>query len=286
MRNHTVGTHPRAFLVLCGSLLLFALALSGMRAHAAGGAYQLGVFPHLSAGQIENIYAPMAVDFSKVLGRSVTLKTKSSFEDFMNELDKQAYDIAFVQPFDYVWAHDKHGYLPLARFGEPLHGVIVVKTSSPLHTLHDLKGKKVGLPPEVAAVSHLTKMALLEAKIHPQTDTALQYYKGHDSCLQQLLIGNIDACGTAAYPLRFFENKWQVKFKVLAQTPSIPHSLFIAHPRVSKEERDAILKTILSWDETDAGRKLLEKGEFMPFAAANDAEYMPVRIYSRNTLNK
>lgn len=262
------------------------LASSGHFARAEESGYQLGVFPHLAAGQIENMFAPMAADFSKALGRPVALKTKPTFEGFMAELDKQVYDIAFVQPFDYVWAHDKHGYIPLARRGELLAGLIVVKMDSPLRSLQDLKGKKVGLPPEVAAVSHLTKMALLDAKVDPSTDTTLQYYKAHDSCLQQLLIGEVDACGTAAYPVRFFENKWNIKFRVLGETQTIPHSLFIAHPRVPKQERDAIQKTILSWAETESGKQLLEKFELKSFIPATDAEYSTVRAYTRKMQKK
>lgn len=277
--NQPIVTTNRGITLLSVLLLLMALPLQP--AHADEASYQLGVFPHLAAGQIENLFAPMAADLSRAIGRTVVLKTKPTFEAFMEELDDQVYDIAFVQPFDYVRAHDKHGYIPLARRGEPLAGLIAVKTDSPLRSLGELKGKKIGLPPEVAAVSHLTKMALLQAKIDPRTDTKLQYYKAHDSCLQQLLIGEIDACGTAAYPLRFFENKWDVKFRVLAQTQTISHSLFIVHPRVSKQAREAILKTILSWAETRSGRQLLEKGELKPFIAVTDAEYNAVRAYTR-----
>lgn len=274
-----------------GWLLLSMIALVCLPAHAREtaakpAAYQLGVFPHLAAGQIENTFAPMALDFSKALGRPVALKTKPSFEDFMRELDNQTYDIAFVQPFDYVWAHDRHGYIPLARRGEPLAGLIVVKPTSPLRTLEELKGRKIGTPPEVAAVSHLTKMALLKAGIDPRQDVQVQYYKAHDSCLQQLLIGEIDACSTAAYPLRFFENKWNVTFRVLAETQTISHSLFIVHPRVSAKHREIIRKTILSWDKTKAGRLLLERGELKPFIAVTDAEYGEVRKYARQMQGK
>lgn len=270
------------------SLILF-LSLAGwlgMPAHAKETAarpvaYQLGVFPHLAAGQIENMFAPIAQDFSKALGRPVVLKTKPSFEDFMRELDNQTYDIAFVQPFDYVWAHDRHGYVPLARRGEPLAGLIVVKPESPLRSLAQLKGRKIGMPPEVAAVSHLAKMALLQAGIDPRKDVKVLYYKAHDSCLQQLLIGEIDACSTGAYPLRFFENKWNVNFRILAETQSISHSLFIVHPRVSAKDREIIKKTILSWDKTQAGRLLLERGELKPFVAVTDEEYGEVRKYTR-----
>ena len=281
MHNPTVIVKHKISILFWALSFIVLLASSRHFAHAEESGYQLGVFPHLAAGQIENMFGPMAADLSKALGRPVILKTKSSFEAFMSELDKQVYDIAFVQPFDYVWAHDKYGYIPLARRDEPLVGLIVVKPESPLQSLQELKGKKIGLPPEVAAVSHLTKMALLEAKINPRTDIKVQYYKAHDSCLQQLLIGEIDACGTAAYPMRFFENKWKVKFRVIAETPTISHSLFIVHPRVSKQERDVILKIILSWGKTEFGKQLLEKNNLKPFIPVTDVEYNAVRAYSR-----
>ncbi len=243
--------------------------------------YLFGVFPHLAAGQIENMFAPVAAELSRVLGRPVHLKTKPSFEGFMKELEKETYDVAFVQPFDYVWAHDKYGYQPLARRDEPLLGVIAVKPDSSFQSLQDLRGKRVGLPPEVAAVSHLTKMALLQVKIDPRKDVMLQHYKAHDSCLHQLLVGDVDACGTAAYPVRFFEDKWDVKFRVLSTTQTIPHSLFIAHPRVSKGDRELIKKTIVSWSGSEAGRKLLEQTGLKPFVSTDNAEYDVVRAYTR-----
>ncbi len=64
--------------------------------------YVFGVFPHLAVARLEKIYAPIAADFGRVLERKVYLRTKPRFEKFMAELRKQTYDIAFVQPFDYV----------------------------------------------------------------------------------------------------------------------------------------------------------------------------------------
>lgn len=272
---------------LVGALFFLTLMVwPGQSARAEQPGYQLGVFPHLAAGQVENTFAPMAADFSKATGRPVVLKTKPTFEAFMYELNKQTYDIAFVQPFDYVRARDEHGYIPLARRGEPLNGLFVVKPDSPLRTLEDTRGKIIGLPPKVAAVSHLAKMALLQAKINPSKDVRLQHYKVHDTCLQQLLLGEIDVCTTAAFPLRFFENEHKIKLKVLAETQTISHSLFIVHPRVSEKDRDAILKAILSWPETESGRRILEKGQLKPFIAVTDAEYDSVREYSRKMQNK
>ncbi|MDH4276151.1 MAG: phosphate/phosphite/phosphonate ABC transporter substrate-binding protein, partial [Gammaproteobacteria bacterium] len=47
----------------------------------------LGVFPHVAAAQIENLYAPMVADLGLSLGRPIQLKTKTSFEGFVSELE-------------------------------------------------------------------------------------------------------------------------------------------------------------------------------------------------------
>lgn len=242
--------------------------------------YVFGVFPHLAVARLEKIYAPMAADFGRALERKVYFRTKPSFEKFMAELRNQTYDIVFVQPFDYVWAHE-YGYLPLARRGEPLTAQIMVAESSPLESLKDLKGLVVALPPAEAAVSHLTKMALLDAGLDPQKNVGLQYTKSHDSCLQRLLIGAVDACGTAAGPVRFFQTRMNVSFRVLGKSLTIPHALIAVHKRVPEDERERLRETIVSWGDTPAGQKLLERGELKPFQTVADAEYDVVRKYWR-----
>src|SRR5258705_1289321 len=111
----------------------------------------------------------MARDFEAKLGRPVRLSSKAAYAAFGDELRNETYDIALVQPFDYVDAHDKHGYLPLARRGEALEAVIVVRQDSPLANIRDLKGRIVSHPPPDAAGSHLTSMAFRDVSIHPPT---------------------------------------------------------------------------------------------------------------------
>lgn len=238
--------------------------------------YLFGVFPHLAVARLEKIYAPIAADFGRALDRRVYFRTKPSFEKFMEELRKQTYDIVFLQPFDYVWAHDS-GYLPLARRGEPLTAQIMIAEDSPLHALKDLKGGVVALPPAEAAVSHLAKLALLDAGLDPHRDVSLQYTKSHDSCLQRLLIGAVDACVTAAGPARFFQARMKVSFHILARSQTIPHALIAVHSRVPENERERLRAAILSWPDSPEGRRLLAAGELTPFQLALDDDYDVVR---------
>jgi phosphonate transport system substrate-binding protein len=264
-------------------LIALGMACCGTTALAAEPPYEFGVFPYLPQTRIHELYSPIAADFEAKLGRQVQLSSKARYETFAEELRKSTYDIAFVQPFDYVDAHDKHGYLPLARRVGDLEGLIVVRRDSPLTSIQDLKGRIVANPPADAAVSQVTSMALWDAGIHPSTGVKRDYGRNHFTCLQSVLIGAADACGTAQQPLRTLESGQAMpRFRVLHKTVRMPHALFVVHKRVSRKDREALLKTIVDWPKTEEGRRILDRGQFIPFVAASDTDYEVVREYVRD----
>ena len=270
----------RARRILCA----IGTALCAGQAHAAEKQYAFGVFPYLPLATIYELYAPVATDFEAKVRRRVQLSSKSGYESFNGQLRKQIYDIAFVQPFDYVEAYDKYGYLPLARKKGDLQALIVVRQDSPLRTIRDLKGRTLANPPADAAVSHLTSMALRDAGIDPATGVKRFYGKNHFACLQSVLIGAADACGTAEQPLRTLKHEGQITIplRVLHKTVRIPPALFVAHRRVPEKDRDILLRTIVGWPNTQEGKAIIKAGRFVPFVAAKDSDYEVVRRYVRN----
>lgn len=243
-------------------------------------AYQFGVFPYLPPTKLQTLFTPISRDFEQKLEKDVRISSKPSYAEFTEGLTEEMYDIAFVQPFDYVKAHDKHNYLPLARRGGALSAIIIVRKDSPLTAIEDLKGKVIANPPRVAAVSQLTSMTLLEADINPTKDVTREYGKSHFSCMQSVLIGTADACGTAKQALAHFEEKqMEERFRILHTTTSVPHSLFVVHKRVSESVRELLLNTILNWPNNEPGRSILDNGHFIPFVQAKDDEYDAVRKF-------
>jgi phosphonate transport system substrate-binding protein len=276
----TAMASSRARAVACAIALgLFAGPVPGSERP-----YAFGVFPYLPLTKIHDLYAPMAQSFEAKLGRPVQLGSKAAYGAFSEDLRRQTYDIAFVQPFDYIEAHDRHGYLPLARRAGYLEAIIVVRRDSPFRSIEDLRGKTLANPPADAAVSQVTTMALWEAGINPSAEVVRSFGRNHFTCLQSVLIGVADACGTAEQPLRTLENgEPSSRFRVLHKTVRIPHALFVVHKRVSRKHREALQKTIVDWSRTEEGKKILERGQFVPFVAAHDAEYEVVRQYVRGT---
>lgn len=226
----------------------------------------------------------MASDFSAKLGASVIVSSKPDFRSFAETLRQEEYDIALIQPFDYVNAHDKHNYLPLVCRGEPLKMIVIVKNDSPIRKLSDLKGRIIANPPEVAAVSRLTSKALKEAGLNPISDVKREYGKTHFSCAQSVLIGTADACGTAPQALRNFEKEKKLAshFRVIHESTPFPNVLLVVHKRVPKKDREILRKTILAWPNTAEGRKILDVGEFTHFIDVKDKDYDPVRAFLKS----
>ena len=242
-----------------------------------GTAYSLGVFPHLPPRDLEKVFAPLAGDLGKAVNKKVMLGSSATFDKFAANLDEEEYDIAFVQPFDYVRAADEHGYLPLATRKEKLSAIIVTGENSPVKSVADLRGKKLALPPSSSAVSRLLRAYLRNHGIDPDRDIELIHYRTHFSCMQQVIIGEVMACGTAPPTRHYFESKYNVTLPIIAETRGIPHALWIIHKRVPLKDREIILQRILSWGKTKEGKRMLADGRLAPYVPVTDAAYNIVR---------
>lgn len=160
-------------------LLPLLLMLISTNGHADGMAegYKFGVFPYLPTNRIKKVYTPVAQDFENTVGQSVTLRTKKSYKEFKKALFKGEYDIAFIQPYDYIEAYDRYDYLPLVRRGVPLRTVIIVKKDSAINNLTELKGKIIATPGALSAVAKIMDQSLSENGFDMNTDVARKYKK-------------------------------------------------------------------------------------------------------------
>ncbi len=109
-----------------------------------------------------------------------------------------------------------------------------------------------------AAVSHLTKIALIEAGFEPGLDVAVKHFKNDESCLQQIDIESANVCGTSRTVVRIFTAMRPIQLRELSVTRAMPHVLYTVHLRVSKEDRESLKRVILAWHKTKGGGNGLE----------------------------
>ena len=269
-------------MVLLACLALLAGPIQETRAAEPNGpsGYRFGVFPYLPALAIDRIFGSIAASFATELDRPVYLKTRSTFEKFSDDLDSQAFDIIFVHPFFYVQAATDSHYLPLARVEGRLSAVAIVRSERPWRAWSDLASRTIALPPALAAVSELARVALIDAGLTPGIDTTLRHYRTKASCVQAVSIGSADACVLPRFVLPQIKAVGDGKLRIMAETPAINHLIFAIHPRVPDLDRKKLLALILSWPDTDQGRAILAAGSWPRFVAAQDADYADVRNFN------
>lgn len=264
---------------------LLALAFQGYAAEpsstpqTAPAVYHLGIFPYMAPRQTIMFYGPVAADMQQALGHPVKLESQRSFTDFTQALALHTYDIALIQPFDYPQVVEKEGYIPLARLSAPLVTQFFVRDDSQYHKLSDLRGTMIAMPPAKSANARMAMRALIDNHLTPGRDVEIRYFNSHDSCLQQVWVGNASACTSAMPPVRVFQKRMQAKVRTIYSTPPIPHVLFVADPRVPETDREILKQLIIGWASQSNGRKLLKNLGFLGFKAVDTKEYEQMRHY-------
>lgn len=274
-----------AIVALAAYLQTPALAGPPDNKKEADSSYVLGVYPALPISQMEKIFSPMALEIGQAINRRIHFQSSSTFERYAARVAQGEFDIAFLHPFDYVRHAKKAGYVPIVRKNENLSAIVVVPNGSPLRSVQDLKGKTIAMPPEGSAVSILAKIFLVRAGLNPGQDVTLRYFETHDSALQSILIEDTDAACTCRAVLRYFESKMETKFNVVAESASIPHSLYAVHSRVPDNEmdviKDVLLNTMLLGVPLDLRKTFVVDGK-KPFIRVSDSDMDEVRSYLKD----
>lgn len=279
--NYGQTSHRICNTVVLALLLIAFFILSGQASASETnpGVYRLGIFPYMAPRQTIKYYGPIAADMEQALAHQIKLESQRSFSDFTQALALHAYDFALIQPFDYPEVVEKQGYLPLARLSVPLVTQFYVRSDSHYHTLEDLRGTTIAMPPAKAANSRMALRALYDNKLIPGHDVNIRYFSSHDSCIQQVWVGNASACTTAPPPIKVFQKRMQAHLRPIYDTPPIPHVLFVADPRVPAEERAKLQQRIISWGQDAHSRQMLKDLGFPPFVAVKPGEYAMMRHY-------
>lgn len=228
-------------------LIVFLLGIS-MPSYAVapvGNGYVMGVFPFLPAANLEGIFAPISAEVSEAINRPVKLRLSLTYDAFINALRDETFDIVHMHPFDYVRYGRAHGYIPLVARSEELYAVFSVKSGSKTSKISELRGLRVGTPPETGAITYLALDALRKSGLTASKDVTVTSYPNHFACLQQLQIGSVDACATSLPTLRTFESQFGLKFKRVGTSLTMPHTMFAVHKRVPASDREQIRTVLL-----------------------------------------
>lgn len=244
------------------------------------------VLPVESPVAVYESFLPLTRHLEKILDRKIKLTVAKNAESALEAMKRQEADILYVCSVFYVIAHDKYGYLPVARSLEDgkreEKGVIVVRDDSDIRSLSDLKGRTLALGSRYCATSNLLPRLMIKEAGLSEEDLFTIDISGHNKwAVLSVLSGFHDSAGVSESAVEAYRGKG---VRYVAVSPPSPNFVFIVKSSLSSDirERIKVILTGISRKNADSSRILNSMGKNLTgFEPADDRHYDSVRDLMR-----
>lgn len=204
-------------------------------------------------------YRPLLDMLAKELKRPVRLQVVDKYANFEKGLTEEKYELAFVHPAHVGLQAVKSGnYIGLvtAKGFTDYRARVMVKKESPLKSIAELRGKKIGVPSSESITTVMFTANLRELKFD-QPEKAFTVTRYQDAVPFMVENGFVDAGVTGSAAV---EKAWVAKGgRVIGETKPVPIKQFIASKKLSEAERARIQGLLLSLPDSESGKNALSK---------------------------
>jgi phosphonate transport system substrate-binding protein len=246
------------------SLLLLAAA---PWAHALTFAVNEGVTYRVSSDETRSHYAAIAADLTKLLGQPVTVEPVADYKALRKGLSDKAYDLALVHPAHIAIGAIKSGHWQLVAVTkgyEDYRASFLVRADSPLKTLADLRGRKLGAPDEDSITAWMVRATIRDALGDPKQVTTT--YTRYQDAVPFMVENTFTQAGATAS--NGIVKDWVGKGgRVLARSKAVPIKQLIASPNLAPDQVQKLRAYFIGLDSTDEGRRKLEPLKVQGYAA-------------------
>jgi len=258
----------------CGVALLLA-AVSTL-SHALVFAVNEGVTYRVPNEEIRAKYAAIAADLAKLLRQPVTVEPVGGYPALRQGLADKAYDLAMVHPAHLsIVAMKQSGYrlVVVTKGFQDYRASFLIKADSPLKSLADLKGNRIGAPDEDSITAWMMRATVRDAL--GDAGQIKYVYTRYQEAVPFFVENNLTPSGVTA--ANAVVKDWTAKGgKVLLRSKPVPIKHIIASPSMSAEDVALVRDYLLALDTTDDGRKKLAATKWQGFAAGDAAELMAI----------
>lgn len=220
-------------------------------------------------GPASERYKPLLQLLSKELKQNVKLQTVDKYSVFEKGLAEGKFDLAFVHPAHVgLLAVKKNGYegMVTAKGFTDYRARVLVANASPMKTMQDLRGKKIGVP-SVESITTVMFTANLRELQFPQPEKMMTATRYQDAVPFMIDNGFVDAGVTGSAAVA---KAWVAKGgRILAETKPIPIKQFIVSKKLSESDREKVKTLLLNLSENEAGRNALSKISMTGFVPWN-----------------
>ena len=211
-------------------------------------------------------------------------ETASSQLDFELKLAKGYFDLAYMNPLQFVSFKGRTGYKALAkRKAEPLRGLVVVSEGSDITNLRDLSNQTIVFPGLLDFQASIAPRENLKNLSIPYTP----YIASDASQAYELVLsGQFPSAAGTNESYRSLPPPQREKLRIIWDTPGYTPHAFAAHSRVPFYTVTRLQRALVSLIKTKEGKKLLPLVHAQNgFEVAKDTDWYDVQNIDLTTLN-
>lgn len=256
------------------------VASAGQKTSQAQTVYYIGVISRYPPTLIYQGYQPIIDYLNTHTPYRFALKLNRSYWQAEQQLVNGKVVAAFFGSYLFARERDKyhlHCFLkPLnEQFRPVLHAVLIVPLHSSIHSIKDLRGKKLALPsPYSYSANWLRLGALQKYGLRFSDLDSVHYFAHHHTVVYEVLKGHFDA---GVVKDRVAKEFLQRGIRVVAQSPPIPSSPVVMAPGAPPGVIEALKKALLAIDVHDPQMKRMlshwDREFSYGFVEARDADY-------------
>jgi len=239
------------------------------------------MLPRYSTEEIYKRITPLAQYLQKTTGLQITPTLTTTFDQYGKHLANGTIDIGYENPYVYVLASKQHEAIAMAvkgKDGDKFRGIIITASNSPLHSLADLKGKKISIVSYTSAGGYLSqKLSLLENNIDVTRDSTVEEAPENkqENVVFAVFTGDADAGfirESALHKVDQFVPAGAIH--VLAPTAWLPNWALSVSRNMPLVDKEKIVKAI---QELAPGSPVLRALKISALRPAHDSDYDVVR---------
>ena len=261
-------------------LLLLAMSFSVRAEQASPRTLEVGVFPYLSTRAILGTYRPLQEYLEKQLQRPVLIVTAPDLRTFVTRTQASQYSLVVTAPHFARLAQKEAGYKPLLRAKRDLQGVILVSAKNGVRGIGELRGKTIAMPDSLAIITEMGLGLLKEHDLVPGRDIKVLESISHNSAALAVTNGTAEAAIISSTVFLQLPEDQKQGLRILAQTSSVPHVMFLSGPDVSAKDSARFAELLLHFvDQTEEGRQFIGALGYQGLRAPTEQELRSLDSY-------
>ena len=254
----------------------------------------IGVFPRRNVATTIKMFTPIVNYLEQQLGHKVSLDVAPDMPAFWSRLKNGDYDLVHLNQYHYVKAHAELGWQVILKneeFGkDTLASAIWVHKDSNIKQLKDLQGKLIvfGGGKHAMVASIMNKDLLLKEGLSDDSYIGMSSLYPVKSILS-VYYNQADAVGTGAAVTKIplIRKKIDVsELRMVGQSKPLAHLPWAVSQKMSSSDREALIKSLLSLNNSKSGKQLLGAAGMSGISLADDRDYDEHRIIIKRVLNE